>query len=144
MQSKNTPSLRIKLYPSGYCMGILLLMHIGALVILLALPLQWWAQLAIAIILGASLTQAVRKHVAYRDAKAIRFFWTEDGKRWLLKQKDETVLTGEVMGDSVVTNYLVIINFKLMDKKHRSIVIFKDGILPSDFRRLKVLLRTKR
>ena len=137
-------SLQIKLHPSRFMMGFLLLTHLGALLLITTLPLQWWAQVLIAIIVLLSLIYSIEKQVYYKTRKAIREFRTDDGKTWYLTETRGQELTATTMGDSVVTLSLIILNVRLENKGKRSILIFKDAVDKSTFRQLRVLLLAQR
>lgn len=60
---------------------------------------------------------------------------------WLLINKRGDVINATLEGDSVITNFLIIMNFKRKDKKTSSVVLFPDALGQENFRRLSVILR---
>ncbi len=131
------------LHPSRYFMGLLLLLHIGAMLLVITLPLKWWAYLLIALILFVSLIYQIQKHIYYRYAKSIKGLIANKGKNWTLIQRNQKSLTGILQGDSVITRHLLILNFKVsLEKDHyvkRSVIIFNDALSVSAFRQLRLL-----
>jgi len=136
------------LHPSRYFMGILLLLHMGAMLLILTLPLTWWAYLLIAIVLLSSLIYHIEKYVYYRMAKAIKSIANIEGKIWTLTQRNGETINGILQGDSVVTRYLLILNFKIQAENkmyiRRSVVVFNDTMDAPVFRRLRLLCLRKK
>ena len=144
MPSVNRFALKIRLRPSRFMMGFLLLTHLVALLLAVTLPLQWWAQGLIALIVLSSLVYSINKQVYYKTRKAIREFRTDDGKVWYLTETNGKELTATIMGDSLVTMGLLVLNFRLENKSKRSIVVFKDAVDGATFRQLRVILLAQR
>ena len=144
MPSASRFALKIKLRPSRFMMGFLLLTHLVALLLCVTLPLQWWAQGLIALIIIASLVYSIKKQVYYSTRHSLRECRTEEGKVWYLMQTNGIELTGTIMGDSLVTMGLLVLNFRLENKSKRSIVVFKDAVDAAEFRQLRVILLAQR
>jgi hypothetical protein len=144
MPSVNRFALKISLRPSRFMMGFLLLTHLVALLLTMTLPLQWWAQGLIVLIVLSSLVYSIQKQVYYKTRKAIRQFRTDEGKVWYLTETNGTELTVSLMGDSLVIMGLLVLNFRLENKSKRSIVVFKDAVDAATFRQLRVILLAQR
>ena len=144
MPSVSRFALKIRLRPSRFMMGFLLLTHLVALLLCITLPLQWWAQGLIAIIVIASLVYSIKKQVYYSTRHAVREFRTDEGKTWYLIETRGTELTATLMGDSLVTMGVLVLNLRLANKSKRSIVVFKDAVDASTFRQLRVILLAQR
>ncbi|MSP53115.1 MAG: hypothetical protein EXR81_02540 [Gammaproteobacteria bacterium] len=144
MPSVHRFAFKISLRPSRFMMGFLLLTHLVALLLAMTLSLQWWAQGLIALIVLSNLIYSINKHVYYKTRKAIREFRTDEGKVWYLTETKGTELTACLMGDSLVTMGLLILNFRLENKSKRSIMVFKDAVDSSAFRQLRVILLAQR
>lgn len=131
------------LHPSRYFMGLLLLIHIGAMLLVITLPLKWWAYLLIALILFVSLIYHIQKYIYYRYAKAIKILVANNGKIWTLIQRNGDASTAVLQGDSVITRHLLILNFKvsLAKDRHikRSVIVFNDALSAPVFRQLRLL-----
>ena len=124
-------------------MGLLLLIHIGAMLLILSLPLTWWATLLIALVLLISLVYHIQKHGYHRLAKAIKSLTYVEQKVWRLTQRNGVPLNAVLLGDSVVTRHLLILNFKIQLQNKtggkRSVVIFNDSMSQISFRQLRLL-----
>ena len=131
------------LYPSRYFMGMLLLLHVAAMTAILTLPLQWWAYLLISVVLMCSLYYYIRKYVYLTFKTSIKQFDHLGGNQWQLKQKNGDVLQATLEGDSVATSFLCVLNFKIRKEsrfsRKRSIVIFKDSLGASLFRKVRLI-----
>lgn len=136
------------LQPSRYFMWLLLLIHIGAMLLILSLPLKWWANLLIALILLVSLIYHIEKHVYHRLAKAIKSLTYVNKEGWRLTQRNGVQLSATLLGDSVITRHLLILNFKIQLQNKtvgkRSIVIFNDSMDEIGFRQLRLLCLARR
>lgn len=120
-------------------MGVLLLIHAAAMLCVLALPLKWWAYLIIAIVLLMSLIYYIELYVRFRLRRSIRSLEFKQDKLWQLADARHTC-NATLLGDSVVTRYLLILNFKLSDKKvKRTVIVFKDALTADAFRKLRLL-----
>ncbi|GMR07134.1 MAG: hypothetical protein BMS9Abin26_0136 [Gammaproteobacteria bacterium] len=79
-----------------------------------------------------------------RQNRIQRILWQGDN-RWQLTLTDGRELSAEILGDSIVLPYLVILNFRLpqqpMLHRRRSKVIFPDALSEEKFRQLRVCLR---
>jgi hypothetical protein len=135
--------LDLLLRPSRYLMGGLLLLHIAALMVVLALALQWWAIVSIAIILSVSLMVNIQKYVGFQFKNSIHQLSTLNGTQWTLTQKNQQVIEASIMGDSVVTSYLLILNFVAKNKKKYSVIILRDMVSAQEFRATHLLLRNR-
>ena len=69
---------------------------------------------------------------------------------WLIDQEQKLLdelfhmksqIRAELLGGSVVTTFLSVLNFRSMDGKKFSVVIFKDSIDELDFRKLRLKLK---
>ena len=132
--------LELDLRPSRYLMGGLLLVHFGALIIIFSLIVQWWAIFLITIILLLSLIINIQKYVRFRFKKSICKISTFDGHEWTLTQMDEKITEVRIMGDSIVTHYLLILNFVAKNKKKYSVMILRDTLPSWQFKSLHLLL----
>ncbi len=131
------------LQPSRYFMWLLLLIHMGTMLLIISLPLKWWAEVLIALVLLASLAYYIEKHVCHRLAKAIKSLTYLDKHVWCLTQRNGAKLNAILLGDSVVTSHLLILNFKIQLPSKiggkRSVIVFNDSMNRIAFRQLRLL-----
>jgi hypothetical protein len=78
------------------------------------------------------------------SSKAIvKCFKKED--RWILYDRGRKEYSAQLLGSSLITPFLIILNFLTMEEcEYKSLVLFRDALSPRIFRRLKVLLYLER
>lgn len=135
---------KLELHPSRMMAALLLFMHAGALGCVSLLKMPWWAHIAMAVFFVVSFSLTYYHYVMLRSPKSI-IRVSEEKDRWSMQTRAGQILRGEVLGDSVVTNLVVVLNFKVnyaTSSKHKtfSVVVFADSVPASDFRRLKARL----
>lgn len=139
MPLDNGSTNKFYFYPSRFCMGLLLLTHVAAMLCVFALPLKWWAYLLIAIVLLASLVYYIELTVRYTLKRSIRRIEYKDKQHWFISDSQQAY-PATLLGDSVVTRYLLVLTFKLGDKKlRRTVIVFKDALTAEAFRQLRLL-----
>jgi hypothetical protein len=143
-------NLQLNLHPSRYLLAFILLTHIGAMLLLLALPLQWWAMLLIECCLIGSFIYSVKKHIVRTDPKTIVKVWVDENNKWYCLQRDGETLEAKLRGDSVSSQPVVILNFDLnvLDKnqkpttKKTTVLVFPDSVTKPEYRRLKAWMNS--
>jgi hypothetical protein len=143
-------TVELDLHPSRYFLAFIFLTHVGAMLFLLALPLQAWAMLLIEVFLVASFAYSVYKYIVRTAPTTIIKLWVDEQKRWYGLQRNETVLSLQLKGDSVCSQWLVILNFNVIisdrhagvHNKKISAVIFPDSVTKTEFRRLKAWMNS--
>jgi hypothetical protein len=100
--------IQLNIHPSRYLLAFILLTHIGAMLLLLALPLQWWAMLLIEICLIGSFIYNVRYYVIRQMPSTIIKVWPDETKVWHLLRRDGEILIAKLMSDSLCSNVVVI------------------------------------
>lgn len=144
MPLNNGKQTKFYFYPSRYLMGLLMLIHAAALLCVLVLPLQWWAYLLIGLVLFVSLIYYIERLVRYRLKSSIRCIEQNADGSWQLQQRQSS-LRAKLSGESVVTRFVLVLNFDLLgSKKKQSVVVFKDSLQPREFYQLKALCLIKK
>lgn len=121
-------------------MMLMLLLHVSALAILLHLPLQWWAKLAIAAVMLASLWWSIYKHGTRRYAKAVVALKCEQGK-WQILLRNGQWLAATLEKDSVITRFICALHFRVV-RKTVKVALFKDSVSSASWRDLQVYYGT--
>ncbi len=135
--------MKFVLKPSKYLVTIYLLIHLGAIAILLLLPLAIWIKLLLFTFCVASLTFNLRQQALRLSARSIVNFWQTSSGLWSLQDRQGRILSANLQGDSICTLYFVLLNFRLSRWQRRSVIILPDAIHQDDLRRLRVLLRMR-
>jgi toxin CptA len=120
---------------------LLVLVHAGALglLLLLKLPLILHWCLAIAVLL--SFVHTVRQYVMVPGtAGVIALTWKHDGD-WVIDLQDGTSLEAQLHASSYAHPWLVVLNFRIEDRRRlKSVVLFPDSLEAQTFRQLRVRL----
>lgn len=118
---------------------ILIAVHGGALMSLniSSLPIAIRMILAALIVLSGVLT--LNKYHFLQNIVGIK---TDKKNQWSLINSSGEIISAQLKGDSICTQWLVILNFRVQDvKKIYSIVILPDSLDHDNFRRLRAYLR---
>lgn len=139
------PPLHLELRPSSRLASAVLLVHGGALAILIPLALPPATLVALAAALLGSLTWLFPIHVSMRSAHAIRrLVWEPDGV-WRLWTTNGNELTGNLLHTSYSHPQWVILNFQIEgQRRSRAVVILPDSLDRDTLRRLRARLRHAR
>lgn len=133
--------IQLNFYPSRHLLAFILLLHLGAMTLLLALPLPVKAMLLIEILLAANFIYSVRRYVVRNALDTIIKVCLDENKVWQLSRRDGKTLSAKLMGDSLCSNMLVILNFRLLGDTPRrtkySVLVLPDSVDPVSYRRLR-------
>jgi toxin CptA len=139
----NSPHLHvIELRPSRQLVLTLGGAHLGALLVLVLLPVALWLQAGGAVLLLSSAAYAIRRHAWRRGRSAVTALHCIDREQLRVRMHDGTWHAGRVLGSSTVGTICTVLNIRLTD--HRlllHIIIMNDSVAAEDFRRLRVWLR---
>jgi len=133
--------LGIELRPSNTLAGILLLLHLGAVLIVFFVVYPGWLRLGLFSVCVWSLWSNLRQH-AWRNADKAIISFVEQYDEWYLIDRAKNKYSATLCGDSIVTPYFAILNFRRERRTIKSIVILPDTIQRDSFRRLRVHLRS--
>ncbi len=119
---------------------LILGLHFGAVLFLLLIDWPPLFLLLIAVLLVASTYWQVRHHCLRQSASAIQRLGFDSGGWWL--ECNDGRHCADLLGDTVVTGFVVILNFRVaMPWRRRSIVLFNDAAESEELRLLRVFLR---
>lgn len=133
--------MQLDLHPSKYFLTIILFAHAAAMLIILSLPIAWWAMIIIAALLAASFVHMVKKHISRQFPGAIIAVWLES-QNWILLTRKGEKLIATLLPDSTSSSLAVVLNFKLESGKRKSVIVFCDSITKANFRQLRKYLKT--
>src|SRR5512143_616371 len=134
---------RYSLRPSPLLAGLLLLMHLLALIALFTLPLPLWGSALLSLSLMFSLIYGVAGAAWLRlptSCVSIRLH----GDTVELGCRNGASVSGTVQRDTLVTPFLVVLRILPQGAvRSRSVVILADAMAPEALRELRVALRWK-
>jgi toxin CptA len=130
--------------PSRQWFVLLMLIHVGALCCLLLSGAPGWVMMLAGLACVYSLIISLRHAALLASTAVLRVSVTEDGQ-WRLQNRAGSVMAAKLRGDSLVSRFLVILNFKLETKRRNiSVILLSDSVDAHTFRRLKQYLLTQR
>lgn len=135
----------IILKPSYWLVVFLLAIYLGAAIVVICLAFAWFVILPILVLLSISLIKNIRRYALQLANEAIIEVWPKNNNEWLLKTKQGIMQRAELLQSSYCSIYLVVLNFKLVEKKAKvSVVILPDSLERNTLRRLRgsLLLKT--
>ena len=121
-------------------MGTLLLLHAAALLVLLNLPLQWWAKGLVALVVFASLVFNIFRHITRSFKRSVVACQLELGQ-WQLTLRPKNKVMVRLEKESVVTQFLIVMRFK-DDKRCYVVMLFKDSIAKLKWQQLQRFLHS--
>ena len=138
----NGLSLRIELKTSYILLTLLLFIHIGAVFCLWITAFALWIKLLVMSLVLFSLYYTILNHVFHCHHYSIDQLQQQADGSWLLYQHNGDCTVGELMGNSLVTTFICILNFKVYERfQPIAVIIVPDAVATADFRRLCMLLR---
>ena len=133
--------LIVKILPSRYFSILLFLVYTLSISIIFILPVLWWLKVVFITLLSGMLIYYFSKYAGLIYPSSIVALTLDQGEV-LLIQRDGSVLPGVVLGTTLVTPALIILNITLKDSaRGKSVVIFPDGMERERFRALRVKLK---
>lgn len=136
-------SIRLEIGRSLWLSAVLLLSHVGALWLLMIMPLPWWLATVLTGALAYSLLRGLFLHALRNGRQAIvELVWDTQG-RWTLRSAEGQNVPARLSAGSYVSPYLVLLNFVTgCWWQRRTLVLLPDALDAGSFRRLRVRLTT--
>jgi len=134
--------MQLNLYPSKYFLAFILLCHISGMLVILTLSFQWWLMSIVELLLIANFIYMIQKHVIRRSSKTIICLWTEESQ-WILMDRAGNKQIAKLLKNSTSSPILVVLNFKLANRKQKNVIIFSDSVDKLSFNRLRRYLKTQ-
>jgi toxin CptA len=133
--------LRVKPKPSPFLGLIFSIIHFGAVLIVLIIAIPFWLALILSLIAVASGAHAIRRHAMHVTDDAIELAIMEANGDWYVKQKSGKESSAQLIGDSFVSLYLVVLNFQLETGKRSSLILIPGMLSEDEFRQLRIRLK---
>ncbi len=141
MVEKSLPALRLAPKKSTTLLIFILASHTGAAGVALLLPLEFWLQFPLLLLVVVSLVQAVRTHLWRSNGSAIKAAEWESGGEWTLFAVNGHELAAQLKDSSYVQPWLVVLNFSTSRFGRRTLILLPDAVDSELLRRLRVRLR---
>lgn len=119
----------------------LVLLHVGASIVIVSLAITIVFKLIVITVCCINAVYLFRQHVIHHNAKSIVRIQQLTDQQWLLLQHDGTQLTGHLTQTSIVTYYLVILYFRIKQRKRSlAILLCSDNVDRQQLRQLRIKL----
>lgn len=134
--------LHIRIEPSRFLAGLLILVHALAAALLYPLALPEMLKLALAAAIAVSGVHSVMKTALLKWRNAIVALEIDNEGMALRERNAEQWRPCRVLGTTFVSSYLTVLNLRLLKGGAvRHVVMLPDNVDQDDFRRLRVRLR---
>lgn len=142
---KYATPLTLEPRPSRILLSLMLFAHGGAVAVLLALDeWPWPVRLLLVMVVLAGLWSALGKLGWRRSPTRIRRLVWQAENDWRVELGDGKMLTARLRPSSFVHPWLVVLNLRLEGRRlPYSLVLARDGLDATAFRRLRVRLATE-
>jgi toxin CptA len=111
-----------------------------SVLILGGLPIPLWLKLIANLVVISHSSRVCWRYVLLRDKLAITSIRHTEEKRWVVQNR-EGAFAVELQGGSTVTNFVMLLHFRIPGKMlPLKSIIFRDSLPQDDFRKLLVLL----
>jgi len=126
---------------SVWLAGLLLLVHTGALVLIVLVPLPVWIKILLACLVSGSLIFTLNTYALLRGGRAIARAVCEGDGQWSLRTAAGREFDVRLLPGSYVNPGLVILNFSAGSRwRNYSMVLMPDALDETTLRRLRVHL----
>ncbi len=140
--SRGSAPLYLEPRPSRWLAGLVVVIHSGATVCALLIPVPWWARLSLAALFLLNLVMLFPRYVLLRRHAVTALLWDELGewRLWIDGGKEVAV---RLEPDNFTSPRCVVLNFRTPEGGARhAVVLFPDSLDAGNLRRLRVRLRT--
>lgn len=136
--------LTVKIKPSKFLLLLFSMLHLGAIVILLQSTLTGLSKLiGITLCILGFCYYLGNNYGIYLFNVITQVWHTKEGK-WLVLTNNGKLYEARLLGDSYISSYLLILNFKLLNAgKTLSALLVFDAYNKDELRRLKVALQMR-
>lgn len=145
MSIKSFNKIRVELRASPLLVAIFSTVHIGALVLVLIVPLPIAVRIVVAVLIGVSLYWELNRHALRRARSAVVMFelCAEDGTCALQRRGSADAEEAHLV-DQWVSARLTLLVLRLARRRWPvGVVISGDAVEPDGFRRLRTQLRLR-
>lgn len=135
--------LQLDVLSSRILVFVFFVFHALAIVTLFFLALPLIVLFVLGLLLLYNLLRSIYQHAMCRAKKSIvRIIWEDNGKWYIVRRSGEKVRV-EFQGDSFVSPWLTVLNFKVPEKWFsQSVILSSDNVNMEAHRRLRVRLKT--
>jgi len=139
--NESWPALVVQPEPSRFLAGLLVFVHLAALLSLVAMGFPWWVSTPGGLVLAFNLIRTLRRTVIFRGGRAVRGArWNPDGS-WVVWDREGRVHKATLGAGSMATRLVSVLNFKHTGFRTHSLVLLRDALDAETMRRLVARFR---
>ncbi len=142
MYPRSESNLILKIKVSRFLTGVLLLVHLGGMALLMAVPVAWPVRLALWALLGMSLYRSLRVHAWRQGSSAIETIEMDGEGAASVRFAGMNGWHACQITSRFVHPWLTLLSLKIESRRWPvSLAIVADAVEPEPFRRWRVALR---
>jgi hypothetical protein len=139
--NESWPALVLQPEPSRFLAGLLVCVHLAALLSLVAMGFPWWVSTPGGLVLAINLPRTLRRTVFYGGGRGLRGArWNPDGS-WTVWDGEGRVREATLGAGSMATRLVSVLNFKRSGFRTDSLVLLRDALDAETMRRLVARFR---
>ncbi len=132
--------LALEIKPSRLLAIYVLCVYAAAVLVVLILPVPLWMMCGGLLILLLSGMLSYRRRVSLRGRNSIVGLNRNAGGTWQLRLTDASTHQASLLPDSYLHPELLVLNFRLGNRRRRSVILVRDSADSTSLRRLRVAL----
>ena len=133
---KITPVFSINLFK------VLIIVSLASLIVVISLPLNLFTKLIGFLIILIWLVVVLREHCWHQDRAIITAILRTDDT-WLVFFNGKESVKAELLSGCLVQPWLTVLQFRLPDRRRKSLILLQDNVDKDIFRRLRVRLKNQ-
>ncbi len=119
---------------------VLIIVSLTAMIVIICLPLNLWIKLIACLIILIWLAVVLREHCWHLD-RAITTATLRTDDSWLITFDRQEPVKAELLAGCLVQPWLTVLEFRLPDRRKKSLILLRDNVDKDIFRRLRVRLK---
>ena len=119
---------------------VLIIVSLAAMIVIICLPLNLWIKLIACLITLIWLVVVLREHCWHLD-RAITTAVLRRDDSWLVSFDGQELVKAELSTGCLVQPRLTVLQFRIPDRRRRSLILLQDNMDKDAFRRLRVRLK---
>lgn len=119
---------------------VLIIVALAAIIVVISLPLHLLIKLVGSLIILIWLIVVLREHCWHLD-RAIRTATLRTDDSWLVSFDGQDSVKADLLSGCLVQPWLTVLQFRMPDRRRRSLILLQDNVDKNIFRRLRVRLK---
>ena len=135
--------ININIQPSKQFIALVFVTLVGCFGVIMYIPIFYGVKGLLGLFVLFYGKRILEEYGFLRHPNSIVELRRDEAEGYQLVTRNKEVLLVELLGESTITTWMSVLCFKEKDKKTKlSCLVFKDSVLPGEYRALTVLLRS--